>query len=161
MPRIFNTEGLGKATVSGNRHIRSPHHSCPRAPKSSAWGIGGRHGQPGHNCDPKGNGLIIQKLKATIPDASEGDGTITFDFDPPVAEVRSIGFLNIDSNTDFLRVSALSEKFMVPILGLGFNAAQDVEVDAKNVRSVEVHMHGPRAITHFTFCTHANVDGPR
>jgi hypothetical protein len=153
MARIFNTETVNNQGVVDNSNILSPHRLCPGFSKSAGWGDGGRPGQAGENCEPKGNGLMIQALNLPIPSASRGVGAITFNFDPPAAEVLSLGFLNIEGDVDFLEVVNSSGRHVTPIKGLGADAAQNVELNEVEVRSVSFHMHGPRIITHITFCS--------
>ncbi len=102
---------------------------------------------------------MIQASNASFPSASYGVGAITFNFDPPATEILSLGFLNIDSYSDFLEVVNPSGSHKIPIKGLGTNAAQNVALNEVNVRSVSFHMHGPRIITDITFCS--SISGSR
>ena len=152
MPRVFDTENADEAGEFENLSILSPNRWCPGGVAGGGLGNGGLPGRPGANCKPKGLGLVIQSANTSIPGASDAVGVVNFDFDPPVEKVLSIGLLNVVSDTDFIMVSTVAGKEKIPIKGLGVNSAQDVKIDAVNVRSIAVHMHGPRVITHVTFC---------
>jgi hypothetical protein len=152
MPRVFDTQTLDRVVQSGNLNVLSPNQLCLGERQGLALGYAGRPGQPGENCKPKGKGLVIQSANYSLPWASGAVGVINFDFDPPVEKLGSIGLLNVVSDSDFIVVSTMSGKETVPIEGLGVNAALDVNIDAFNVRSVAVHIHGQRVITHLTFC---------
>jgi hypothetical protein len=126
---------------------------CPGIKRSAGLGTGGQPGRSGENCEPKGNGLIIQSWNSTIPDASHGEGVITFHFDPPVPQVTGIGFLNIVGDSDFLEITDLSGTYQIQIEGLGVNAVQRTSLSAHNARTIAFHMHGPRVITNLDFCS--------
>lgn len=152
MPRVFDTQTIDNMVQSGNLNILSPNLLCPGGVHGLALGNAGGPGQPGENCEPKGKGLVIQSAYNSLPWASGAVGVINFDFDPPVEKLLSIGLLNAVDDLDFIIVSTASGMETIPIKGFGVNAALDVNINVFNVRSVAVHIHGQRVITHVTFC---------
>lgn len=78
----------------------------PRAcqPPGPGRGIGGAPGQPGENCEPLRNVLIIQEEDKEAPDDNLGGGRICFEFTTPT-DVKSVGLLDIPPNRgDFVQI---------------------------------------------------------
>ena len=126
---------------------------CPRG--GIGAGADGRPGQPGANCAPLGNVLIIQESDDGLPDDNAGGGVLCFSFvDTPVRFV-SIGLLDFAAGRgDFLEViqRSVTTPTRINIDGLGSNAVQSVDVDLRDVTSVCVNLLGEGAITNLEFC---------
>ena len=87
--RIYDTSIPGEDLDLG-----SPNKKC--TPSGPGVGVGGEPGQPGENCVPQGNVLIIQDGRTDKPSDNGFGGSIEFCFDTPAPEVYSIGLMDID-----------------------------------------------------------------
>jgi hypothetical protein len=93
-PRLFNTSDIGDELI-GDSDLGSPNQFC--SPSGPGVGAGGKPDQPGENCVPQGNVLIIQEEDTEQPDDSEDGCCITFDFINKVEYVYEIGLMDIDT----------------------------------------------------------------
>jgi hypothetical protein len=82
LPRIFDTSSPG-TDKEGDLDLGAPNKACPG--RGPGQGVGGEPGQPGMNCSPKGNALIIQEPGKSIPDDNVNGGIITLDYPFPNA----------------------------------------------------------------------------
>ena len=122
----------------------------------SGVGVGGEPGEPGENCVPQGNVLIIQEDDEEEPNDREGGGMITFEFQPNV-EVFEIGLMDIEGNDSSITVSHLNPSGRervreVEISGLGDNSVQTVPINRPDVFQLKVNLAGSGAITSLTLC---------
>jgi hypothetical protein len=80
LPRVFDTASPGGETPGscGDSGLGAPNQ--PRSCRGPGQGAGGIPGQPGENCEPHGNALIVQEPGESCPDDNVDGGIITFDF---------------------------------------------------------------------------------
>ena len=155
MPRIFDTANPGNATV-GDPDLGAPNRKC--TPTGPGIGMGGEPGQPGINCKPLGNVLIIQENNnlPLIPDDNAKGGSITMDFpDAGGKSVHEIGLLDIDEPATVVVTSDSVGEKVINVPNLGDNSYQVVTIHTANVRSVKVLLTGSGAVTHIKLgCCH-------
>lgn len=148
MPRIFDTSNPGTINSGGDADLGSPNNRCLRG----GPGVGDG-GQPGENCVPQGNVLIIQESnKVSVDDNAQG-GRICFDFESLV-EVFAIGFIDISPGTgNFVVVtSGTSGSTTTIIPGLGENAVETVRINKIGVSRVCANLIAEGGITGISFC---------
>jgi hypothetical protein len=154
MPRIFDTNYIGTREY-GDPDLGTPNEKCG----GPGIGKGGEPGQPGANCAPLGNVLIIQEDNAdpTIPDDQGGGGTITFEFTTHVHYIYEIGVMDIEErNRSFItvihEVGTRQERTQIDIVGLGDNAVQTVPINIEHASKLTLNLDTSGAITHLAVC---------
>jgi pyrrolidone-carboxylate peptidase len=80
-PCLFDSSNPGSQETCGDADLGSPNNAC--TPPGPGIGNGGRPNQPGANCDPLGNILIIQEKGEDCPDDPMMGGKIVFEFIEP------------------------------------------------------------------------------
>ena len=162
--RIFDTANPG-TKQAGNSDLGALNERCN--PAGPSHGEGGEPGQPGINCKPLGNALIIQEDNndPDIPDNNAKGGTITLEFPKTggkyVSEIRLLG---IDEVATVVVANenengGLTEKAInVPILGK--NSFHVVRIDSERVKSMKVIMMGSGAVTFVSFCSTPILTAP-
>lgn len=132
LPCLFDTANLGSEREGGDSDLGAPNKYC--TPSGPGRGDGGRPGEPGENCDPLGNVIIIQEPGVDVPDDNRGGGLLTLDFPQPGGTyVYEIGLLDIDEATSIVVIyenedgDLLEKEITVPILG--DNSKQMVVID--------------------------------
>ena len=78
LPCLFDTANPRKEKTGGDPDLGAPNNYC--TPPGPGRGDGGRPGEPGENCDPLGNVLIIQEPGIDVPDDNRDGGLLTLDF---------------------------------------------------------------------------------
>ena len=156
LPRLFDSSA---ALPSDDLDLGSPNEKCEENPGPGV-GIGGEPGEPGENCIPQGNVLIIQEDDEEEPNDREGGGMIIFEFQPNV-EVFEIGLMDIEGNDSSITVSHLNPSDRervreVEISGLGDNSVQSVPINRENVFQLKVNLAGSGAVTSLTICIKAD-----
>ena len=126
-------------------------------------GSGGRAGQAGENAVDLGNVLILSEDRdSNDPDDNGSGGTLIFTFDAPVF-VESVGILDIDGSEAMGVVRALDGSGNViasaPMLGLGNNSVQTVEVGASGTERLEVFFPKSGAVSFLKVCGDATKGG--
>ena len=152
-PRIFDTADPGTNNGNGDPDLGSPNEKC--SPAGPGYGYGGRPGQPGENCVPQGNVLIIQEQDKADPDDDSEGGNITFTFDFPVEEVVSVGLMDIEEQgRDFIEIlrNDGSDPVIFPILGLGDNSIQNETIREEFVKAVTISFIRSGAVRFICFC---------
>lgn len=152
-PRVFDS-----ANPTGDDFdLGSPNEKCPK--KGPGKGEGGRPKSPGENCEPLGNVLIVQEVNNSpgIPDDERRGGQISFDFDPPMRKVYSIGLLDIED--EFTSVEVVHDALNNPVPftffadNKGDNGKQLVDLgDLDHVSTVKVDFFGSGAVWSISFC---------
>ena len=155
LPRLFDT---GSIDLNGDEDLGSPNEMCDNL--GSGVGAGGEPGEPGENCVPQGNVLIIQEDDEEEPNDREGGGMIIFDFLPGV-KVIEIGLMDIEGNDSSITVSHLNPSDRervreVEISGLGDNSVQTVPINRENVFQLKVNLAGSGAVTSLAICIKAD-----
>ena len=150
VPRIFNT-----SDVSDDSDLGSPNQFCD--PSGPGVGVGGEPNQPGKNCVPQGNVLIIQEEDTEQPDANSEGGSITFDFTPKADYVYEIGLMSIDTETtltveyqDKFSDMKVTKDINIPLLGP--NSVQVVPINLANVYQIRLTLICPDAVAFLSFC---------
>lgn len=152
--RIFDTS----FTSSQDPDLNSPNENCPTP--GSGVGAGGALGEPGANCNPKGEGnlLIIQKESSdtTKPNDNKYGGTLSFLFDKPT-EVLKIGLMDLEADSSaYLEIYQDGQSpVKQDIVGLGNNSIQVETVAKKNVKRVALNVPSSFGIRFIELC-HAN-----
>jgi hypothetical protein len=154
IPRIFDTNRIGTRKY-GDPDLGAPNEMCG----GPGIGRGGEPGQPGANCVPLGNVIIIQEDNddPTIPDDQLDGGTITFDFTTKFPYIYEIGVMDIEEGThSFITVvhdvGTKQETTQIDIFGLGDNAVQTVLINIANVSKLTLNLDTSGAITHLAAC---------
>jgi len=153
LPRIFDTSNPGTRR-EGDPDLGSPNKACPGG--GPGIGVGGEPGQPGENCSPKGNVLIIQEPGTNVPDDNVDGGTINFDF--PFANglyVKELGILDADDVVTIVVVYLSStglEQREIAVPLLGDNSAQTIEIDQEGVKWIKIMLERSGAVSDITFC---------
>ncbi len=153
----FQADGLTLSTDApyGLMIFNSAHptgHDCDL--KTPGWGVGNRAA--------RGNILIISEDgDQSDPDDNAAGGTIFFDFDLPV-RVDHVSVLDIDcgeSGGEIVTFDADGNVISVrPILVLGNNSHQIIEVADEGVSRMEVRLIGSGAVTEVAYSgTFANI----
>lgn len=153
-PRLFDTANPWIEDTGGDRDLGSPNWRC--SPPGPGRGAGGEPGEPGENCEPLGNVLIIQEEDAPIPDDNFQGGMIVFDFAEPVKYVSAMGFLDVDEEAVTLTVSHMVEEGMtttvLPVPQLGDNSKQTLDIGIENVIQMKLVLKRSGAVTFLSFC---------
>lgn len=156
LPRIFDSANPGDKESGGDAGLGAPNEKC--RPPGPGVGMGGEPEEPGANCSPLGNVLIIQgnTTDTSIPDPSEEGGMILFDFDPKATYVKDMGFLNVDCDivVTVLYVTEtgdMAEK-NIRVRVQGGNSYVLIDILTENVVQIVVTMECPGAITSITIC---------
>jgi hypothetical protein len=113
--------------------LGTPNQTCPGG--GPGVGIGGQVGQPGENCVPLGNLLIIAEdivdgnLNGLVddPDDDLNGGTITFTWNSPTSPTRII-LMDIDNESAAVSVSNNTLLVTVDATDLGDNSAQTIDL---------------------------------
>ena len=154
VPRIFDTASPG-TSKEGDLDLGAPNKACPGG--GPGHGEGGEPGQPGMNCSPKGNALIIQEPGTSVPDDNVDGGIITLDYPfPNGTYVKNIGLLDVDYGANIVVVyetASGSKEYTIAVPLLGDNAAQTVEIDQANVKWIKVVLERSGGVTDVTFCS--------
>ena len=150
-PRLFNTSDVGDGEgLYGDHDLGSLNEKC-HVP-GPGEGKGGEPGEPGENCEPVGNLLIIQEDNdnLSIPDDNRDGGMITFDLSPPVTYVYRIGEIHVDYATSITFVYNGGEVTIdVPLMG--DNSVQTFTIDMENVSQLKLNLYRSGAITFLFF----------
>lgn len=120
--RIFDMANPGNVTA-GDPDLGTPNKKC--TPTGPGIGVGGEPGQPGENCWPRGNVLIIQEDNKLpqIPDDNAKGGNITLDFpDAGGKSVHAIGLLDIDEVATVIVTSETMGEKVIDVPNLGDNS---------------------------------------
>jgi hypothetical protein len=154
IPRIFDTNKIGNQNF-GDPDLGTPNEKCG----GPGRGKGGEPGQPGENCVPLGNVLIIQENNddPSVPDDEQGGGTITMDFTTKVQYIYEIGIIDIEASSDsyFTVVHGIGtrqETKKIDFVGLGDNAVQTIPVNIAKVSKLTFNLDTSGAITHLAVC---------
>lgn len=149
-PRLFDTSHPG-TTKLGDPDLGTPNQRCSGG--GPGVGEGGEPKEPGENCEPLGNVLIIQEDNdhPEVPDDNVDGGTMTFKFDDPV-RVTKIGLLDIDYKSYLTVKTSNSGSFDIPIPMLGDNSVQTVDIGEDNVVELDVNLRRSGAVTYLSFC---------
>ena len=124
--------------------LGTPNQKCPGG--GPGIGIGGEPNQPGENCIPQGNVLIVQEANTNTADDNRYGGEIAFTFDSPT-RVGHLGILDIDEGSSWLEVLTADMKTMrLDFTAFGDNSAQLIHVD-QLVRRLKVVLKGSGAVT--------------
>lgn len=157
-PRVFDTSNPGDNEY-GDPDLGSPNKLC--SPSGPGAGVGGQPkdgDEPGENCSPLGNALIIQEKNdnLAIPDDNVHGGTIEFSFEPYAVFVSDIGLLDVDYKTSVVVIYKTSRgvitKKTIRVPNLGDNSYQLLPINLSNVKQVKVIMERSAAITSISFC---------
>jgi hypothetical protein len=113
--------------------LGTPNQTCPGG--GPGVGIGGEVGQPGENCVPRGNLLIIAEDIVDSnndglvddPDDDLNGGTITFHWNTPTAPLRIV-LMDIDNESAAVAVSNDTLLVTVDATDLGNNSAQTLDL---------------------------------
>jgi hypothetical protein len=151
LPRLFNTSSVGNS-LYGDPDLGAPNFRCDVP--GPGMGTGGEPGQPGENCSPQGNVLIIQEKNTdtTIPDDNVDGGMIMFEFSPPATYVYEMGFLDVDYETTITIVHDETEVTTIAVPIMGDNSYQVMEINIANVDMIKVTARNSAAVTHISLC---------
>ena len=134
LPRIFDTASPGGETpkVCGDSDLGAPNAACTPF-GGPGKGIGGKPGEPGMNCEPLGNALIVQEPGESCPDDNVDGGIINIVFPATNGQyVYELGLLDIDYET-FVEVgyetSTGFPEREIPVPLLGDNSYQVLEIN--------------------------------
>ncbi|WP_049901895.1 DUF11 domain-containing protein [Halococcus agarilyticus] len=118
-------------------------------------GDGGEAGEPGENNMSLGNVFIISADgDQSDPDDFDGGGTIVFEFDQPT-RVDQLEFLDIDEGEAATITAFDADGNVVASTespDLGDNSYNVAQLDAENVRRLEVTFPGSGSVSGITFC---------
>ena len=117
-------------------------------------GRGGQPGQPGENCTPLRNVLIIQESDKVFPDDNLGGGEICFDFVRDVA-IRFVGLMDLPANRDDrIRIETSGgDEFEETVVGRGNNGVFNQFLNTGfDVQRLCVVLLGEGAITSIGIC---------
>jgi hypothetical protein len=126
--RIFDTSRVSR---TGDNDLGSPNIKCPAINGVQGTGNGkyGEPGQPGENCVPQGNVLIIQQKNIAEGDYNDNGGVIQFAF-RSATRVGHVGLMDMDNGKSYLEVTKRSGKtYRINYTGLGDNSVQLIPVD--------------------------------
>ena len=153
--RIFDSSSPGNSVDLG-----SPNNKCD--PPGPGSGVGGRPGEPGENCVPQGNLLIIQDGtnidpddpdKVFVPPAdSPAGGFLNFYFIRPTF-LQSVTVLDINTSRAYVkiyRVGKGSRTYKIP--RKGHNSAQEIVIERSDVYKIHVFFPGNGAVSDLSFC---------
>ena len=165
LPIIFDTENPGgeKPGDCGDSDLGAPNKECPGG--GPGHGVGGEPGEPGENCEPLGNALVVQEPGEDCPDDNVDGGIITLDF---LAEggnyVYEIGLLDIDYAATVVVVYEKSpgelDEYEIAVPLLGDNSFQTLIIDQANVKWIKVMLARSGAVTFITFCPDQPTPAP-
>ena len=149
--RIFDTGNPGQTQLTGDPDLGSPHRLCPGG--GPGRGKGGQPSQPGANCIPQGNVLIIQEEDKIYPDDNRGGGTICFDFVKPIG-FETIGLMDFPANrNDILAVKQANGRITpIQVVGAGNGGVFSMDVELNDVVQVCLYLAGEGAITNLGIC---------
>jgi hypothetical protein len=169
MPRLFDSSHPWTRYGIEDPDLGSPNEKCQAG--GPGEGKGGRPGQPGENCEPLGNVLVIQKTNTTASNDNSRGGMITFHFKFPVAELIAIGFIDLegksldldqgdeDASQDdglpdaILQIcSSNGEVTSRKVAGTGNNGVLTKQLGFENVTTIQVVLEGTGAITFLSMC---------
>jgi hypothetical protein len=154
--RIFDTNKPGTA-ADGDPDLGSPNSKCKGG--GPGVGLGGEPGMPGQNCKALNNVLIIQEDDKKSPDDNHGGGTLTFDFDGPVA-INTISMINVEDDKDYVEaVDSDGKKYISFATDMGTNSVQYVPVNVRNVVKLTVYLGGSGAVDSLNICEVSLVIG--
>jgi hypothetical protein len=125
-------------------------------------GSGGEAGKPGENDVPLGKLLIIaedatdndRNGRVDDPDDEADGGMITFTFDTPLEVIR-LEIVDMEESPFGYVIARNDQNQIIRNVGmqdLGNNAVQRVEVNAKNVSTLEVFFPGTGGLTDLELC---------
>lgn len=133
--------------------LGSPNNFC--IPPGPGVGNGGKPGEPGENCEPLGNLLIISEDGDTgDPDDNAGGGDIIFDFtQPDGATVHWIGIIDAETQQNIV-IKYLNESTeSIPIPAVGNNGFVNITIDRECVRCLTVEFSGSGGISAIAYDT--------
>ena len=155
--RIYDTSFHAVNDYHGDPDLGSPNKSCPGG--GPGYGQGGeptdRFGNPnpGANCSPIGNVLIVQESNKMYADDCIYGGTIVFEFRYPVT-LNSIGLFDVDggygNHVNLVFENGDEQRHYVH--GMGDNAIEEMAFDKKKVVKAEFELFGPGALRWIDFC---------
>lgn len=152
-PRLFNTAQAGEDYLS----FGSPNERCD--PPGPGRGLGGEPEEPGNNCEPLGNVLIIQDGNdMSQPLSSESGGVISFAFDSRVERVNEIGLFNIGESETTIKADIFSKwgsskpPKRINVDPMEENSYQIISIDRGRVFNVDVNFTGPGAVSFISIC---------
>jgi len=161
-PRLFDTANPGDEKI-GDIDLGSPNEKC--AGGGPGVGVGGEPGEPGENCVPQGNVLIIQESDTRQPDDNVDGGTITFDFSSEVDVVNEIGLMDIDYagtiEVDYLDSKGNASTKTFELALFGDNALQVVEIGVERVTQIRFNLTRSGAVTYLSFCSKSFTERKR
>jgi hypothetical protein len=126
--RLFDTANPSNTTTS----LGSPNELClPVA--GPGVGPNGGPGEPGENCEPQGNVLILNE--------SSSGGIIHFNFTDQVQTIHEIGLMDIAQDA----VTTITVKYSqgvetINVVSLGTNAVQTIPINLDNVTELSVEI---------------------
>ena len=154
--RIYDTTFYATNNDHGDPDLGSPNENCPGG--GPGIGKGGKptldNGQPnpGANCEPQGNVLIVQESNKPEADDSGYSSMIEFTFRFPVS-LESVGLMDVDEGSgDFVTVWSELGKHKHFVNGWGENSIEDVIMNLNKVTKVQVKFPGSGAIRFIRFC---------
>jgi hypothetical protein len=153
-PRLFDSSNPGSQETCGDADLGSPNNAC--TPPGPGIGNGGRPNQPGANCDPLGNILIVQEKGENCPDDPMMGGKIVFEFVEPAELLIEMGFLDVSIGSAVTVYHSMQDGMEAETLfnlpRIGENGKQVLEINIVNVRKVKVVFGGGGAVTNVSFC---------
>lgn len=141
--------------TGGDPDLGSPNQTCG----GPGIGVGGEIGQPGQNCVPLGNLLIVAEDIVDAnndqivddPDDEAGGGTIVFTFDAPVNPIRMV-IMDIDSETAAVQTDSDTLAVTVDASDLGDNSAQTVDLTGNaGVTTITVNFSSSGAVAEIEY----------
>jgi hypothetical protein len=154
-PRLFSSANVGNM-LYGDSGLGSPNVLCD--PSGPGVGDDGAPDQPGENCSPQGNVLIIQEENDNTfqPDSSDTGGTIVFDFASNVSSVEEIGLLDIDEENCTISLAYGTpngkNRTTIDVIPQGHNSVQTIAVNLARVSQLNVTFTGSGAVTFVGLC---------
>jgi hypothetical protein len=152
LPRLFNTSLVGSVASLG-----SPNQEC--SPSGPGEGKSGAPGQPGENCEPQGNILIIQNKNddGELPDPNAAGGVISVELSSRVIFTFGIRLMNIVGNGTTVKIAYVNAAGIkipktIAVVGLGENSIETVPVFKSGVFRIAVNLSGPGAIAEIGLC---------
>ena len=125
---------------------------------------GGIPGQPGDNCEPLGNALIVQEPGESCPDDNVDGGIINIVFPATNGQyVYELGMLDVDYGVTIevgyeTSTGFQQQNIRVPLLG--DNSYQVVGINQANVKWIKVKLTRSGAITSIKLCPEESVTPP-
>jgi hypothetical protein len=165
LPRVFDTASPGGETpgACGDSDLGAPNQACPGG--GPGQGFGSIPGQPGDNCEPLGNVLIVQEPGESCPDDNVDGGIINIVFPATNGQyVYELGMSDVnygvtievgyETSTGFQQ-----QNIRVPLLG-DKNSYQVVGINQANVKWIKVKLTRSGAITSIKLCPEESVTPP-